>query len=421
MDRLVLSYASLDALCNLGRELTGYPFCIHDDWFIIIAMSHDLPQVMPPENVAESNRGFIPRKYIDAFKNNEEYARTYSSRQAGLWHSSQHDDDVRCLYANLWEGDLYRGRMLILENGRPFRKSDYLLADCLAQRAMLILQRQKGTERRDYRSMDDIASALLEGTSFDTAEANLFLETLHWRRTDRFLCVRLQTQQTDVTPVMDHMLHSELFGLFPDSYIMFVQQQQCIILNLSRESIPVSQVRHRLAAVCRDYYMYAGISAPVWGVEELRYAYRQTKIALEQAFFLRNERWVIPFPTIVLDYTLRRLPGDLPPGHLVAPELLELLDYDRKKGTDYFATLWTWLLCERDIPRASEALIIHRTTLLYRLKKIHALTGLNLDDADQRLYLLLSLKLLEQIDYRGAEEEKPRRAAAGKPAEERIG
>ena len=398
MDRLVMTSGSLDELCQLGEDLSGCPVCIHDDWFIIVAMSRELPRVMPPERVAESNKGFVPRMYVESFKNNEEYSKTYETQGAKLWYSEPGGKGSRTLYANLWDGEIYMGRLLMPEGSKPFRPSHWLLADCLAQRAALILLQQKGADRRDYRTMDDIAFRILDGTSSDPAEVSLFLDTLGWRRTDRLLCIQLQTQQTDHPPAMDHMLHSELFQLFPDSYIMFVEQRQCLILNLSKESLSVPQVRHQLAAVCRDYYLYAGISSPVWGVEELRYAFRQTAIALEQAFFLRNERWVIPFSTIVLDYVLRKLPGGLPIGYLVAPELLELLSYDRQKGTEYFATLRTFLQCERDIPRTSEALIIHRTTLLYRLKKIHAITGLNLDDAEARLYLLLSLRMLEQMD-----------------------
>ena len=56
MDRLVMASGSLDELCQLGQELGGCPVCIHDDWFIIIAMSRDLPRVMPPERVAECVR-----------------------------------------------------------------------------------------------------------------------------------------------------------------------------------------------------------------------------------------------------------------------------------------------------------------------------------------------------------------------------
>ena len=72
------------------------------------------------------------------------------------------------------------------------------------------------------------------------------------------------------------------------------------------------------------------------------------------------------------------------------------MDHDRETGTQYFETLRTYLLQERDIPRTSEKLIIHRTTLQYRLKKIQSLTELDLDDTWQRLYLLLSLWIMER-------------------------
>ena len=58
-------------------------------------------------------------------------------------------------------------------------------------------------------------------------------------------------------------------------------------------------------------------------------------------------------------------------------------------------TLWAYLLHERSIPRTAEALIIHRTTLTYRLGKLEELWNLNLDDSDTRLYLLLSFRMLE--------------------------
>ena len=64
-------------------------------------------------------------------------------------------------------------------------------------------------------------------------------------------------------------------------------------------------------------------------------------------------------------------------------------------------TLRAYLQHERDIPRTSEALIIHRTTLLYRLKKIQALTELDLNSPEQRLYLNLSLWILEQEKIQG--------------------
>ena len=81
--------------------------------------------------------------------------------------------------------------------------------------------------------------------------------------------------------------------------------------------------------------------------------------------------------------------------------LLTILRYDKKHGTQYFNTLRSYLVNERNIPKTASALIIHRTTLTYRLQKIHELFGLNLEDDYQRLYLLMSLFLLDPGEYGG--------------------
>ena len=81
--------------------------------------------------------------------------------------------------------------------------------------------------------------------------------------------------------------------------------------------------------------------------------------------------------------------------------LLTILRYDRKNDTQYFNTLRSYLINERNIPKTANALIIHRTTLTYRLQKINELFSLNLDDAYQRLYLLMSFFLLDSNGYNG--------------------
>jgi DNA-binding PucR family transcriptional regulator len=151
-----------------------------------------------------------------------------------------------------------------------------------------------------------------------------------------------------------------------------------------------------LAPLCRDYCLYAGISSPTEDIHELHIAYLQAEVALNQAFRLRNDRWILPFQDCVLDYLAAQVESPMRPVHLVSPDLLQLMDHDQTCGTQFFETLKTYLQLERDIPKTAQALIIHRTTLLYRLKKIQQLINLNLDDSDQRLYLMLSLWLLEK-------------------------
>ncbi|MDE7246170.1 MAG: helix-turn-helix domain-containing protein [Oscillospiraceae bacterium] len=395
LDGLVLSNGSLDQLCSFGRMLLCNPVIIHDSWFIILAASDGLPQTVQLENVAHSNKNYIPRRFIDSFRNNPDYLRTRTEKRAQLWVSVDKGETRRCIYANLWDGGEYQGRLLILEESRSFRPSHFLAAECLAQRAALILNKSRASGRWGYHSLDNIVYALLTAQAADAADTAILLNALQWHKSDLYQCIRLQNQQPDAAAVFGQMIHSDLFQLFPDGYIMFIQQQQCVVLNLSQTTLPLPQLRQCLDSLCQNYRLYAGISSPVWGVGELCHAFRQADIALEAAFQLPDQQWVLPFSSCALDYMLRNIQTDLQPEHLAAPELLALLDYDRRKGTAYFSTLRTFLTHERNIPSASQTMIIHRTTLLYRLKKIQAITGIDLENPDQRLYLLLSFRLLE--------------------------
>lgn len=261
---------------------------------------------------------------------------------------------------------------------------------------MFLLRRKQLGENMSYRSMDDIVFDLLQGKQPDPADMAQLLNMLNWGKSDHFLCVRIKNQQANVTAVMEHVLHSDLFRAFPGSYIMFTGHEQCLILDLSRNPLTQAQIHHQLAPLCRDYCLYAGISSPVTDIRDLHLAYYQADIALDQAFKLRSDKWIIPFSHCALEHILSSLDSPLQPWHLAAPELQSLIRYDREKGTQYFETFREYLLQERDIPRTAEKLIIHRTTLLYRLKKIRSLISVDLDDPWQRLYLTLSLWILEK-------------------------
>ncbi len=391
LDQLAFQEASLQELCEIGEKILENPVYLHDDWFIALAASAQAEKEMQPEYIMPTASGFVPQAILDDFKYDNEYLETYTHHTPQIWKSP--GQAPRGLYVNLWEGTLYRGRLLVFESNRSFCKKDFLLAELIAQHAMQLLRKRRpGGDQ--LRSMDDLVYQLLQGTQPDPVYLNQMLRSLNWNASDQFTVIQVQSQQPS-SSAMDHLLHTDLFRSFPKCYILLSGNQQCLILNLTRQITTLSAIRHTLAPLCRDYCLYAGISSPVTGVQELYFAYNQAGIALNEAFQLRNEKWIIPFSDCAMSYWFEHISGELTSRHLVSPELLYLVQYDKENGTEYFPTIREYLLQERSIPRTSEALIIHRTTLLYRLKKIHSLVSLDLEDPKSRLYLLLSLQILE--------------------------
>ena len=391
IDQLVLRGAGLQELCRLGEMLLGNPVCIHDDWFIMTAMSPGVQSVMVPEYVSTSAKGFVPRAIVEDFKHDSDYLETYAQRHAQLWIGS--NGAPSSLYVNLWDGSIYRGRLLVFQQQRGFRTEDYLLAELLAQRAMSLLERQ---DLEQYQGMDGVVFKLLSGEQPDPADLDRLLHTLRWSAADHLACAIIKPQESSEIPLLDHALHSELFQLFPACYILLTGGAQCLILNVSQQPITRDQLHHQLALVCRDYCLYAGISSPVDGLRDLHLAYCEAEAAIKRAFQLRNEQWILFFSDCALDYLLNCVAPPLMPQNLIAPGLFTLIEHDREKGTQYFETLRAYLLHERDIPKTAQDLIIHRTTLLYRLKKLMPLLGVDLDDPWKRLYLMLSLFIMER-------------------------
>jgi hypothetical protein len=71
-----------------------------------------------------------------------------------------------------------------------------------------------------------------------------------------------------------------------------------------------------------------------------------------------------------------------------------LREYDEANGTEHLRTLYEWLRHLGDPRSASSALRVHPNTLRYRMRRVVELSGVDLDDADVRLALLVQLTAL---------------------------
>ena len=70
-----------------------------------------------------------------------------------------------------------------------------------------------------------------------------------------------------------------------------------------------------------------------------------------------------------------------------------LLDYEREQHGELLQTLEAFFDCNGNLARTSEAIHVHRNTLLYRLSRISQICHVDLDNTETRLSLWLAIKL----------------------------
>ena len=95
-----------------------------------------------------------------------------------------------------------------------------------------------------------------------------------------------------------------------------------------------------------------------------------------------------------IDYIVKFAMEDSPLSMLCHSAVLQLSQEDEANGTCYLDTLAAYLTCEKNIGKIAEELFIHRNTLMYRLEKIRALTGIDYDDTEEMEHILLSIRIL---------------------------
>lgn len=134
-----------------------------------------------------------------------------------------------------------------------------------------------------------------------------------------------------------------------------------------------------------------GVGRAKRGLAGIQQSHREAKQALLIGRRLHGAGQIMRFDDLGV-YRLIFAAEQLPELREFHDEALSpLVEYDLAHGADLIATLRAFFDAKCGPKEAASLLGVHRNTVLYRLERIHAITGLDLDDANVRLRLHLAL------------------------------
>ena len=395
INSVLVCNGTLSDLCRVGIRYFKNPVYIHDSMFTVIALPEYKEGMLQFERFEDGNI-HVPLWLINEFKFDEAYHETLTKREAGIWGKDQFPRNMRSLYVNIWDGNHYNGRLLINELDSPLKPGQFRMAEMFGEYVKIIMHRDQQPQKH-YTDYEDTVKLLISGQTPSSRDVRAILDILSWEEEDSYLCLKIRSQNQALPIRSDSALRSQLTVTFPGSFEFFHEQSLCMIINYTKDSRDVEEIKSAMASVVRDSYMYCGISYPIRGLYNIKTGFAQADITLSHIEDTKD-RWLMLFGECALDYMISKATQDMPAVSLAAPVLIKLRTIDRQKNTDYYNTLRTFLKNERSIPKTSEELIIHRTTLQYRLEKIQELIKLNLENEDVRLYLKMSFKIMDMVN-----------------------
>ena len=185
---------------------------------------------------------------------------------------------------------------------------------------------------------------------------------------------------------------SLLNRMFPDEpFLPLVYESHLILLAYAPSELGFDSLTVKLAHFFSTHHLRCGVSNHFRRMSDLRGYCDQARAALtiepgEGLHFYRD---------VMLAHMLSHIPPDQT-RFLISPDIFRLQEASRDYSFSPVDTLKAYLECNCNLARTAERLFLHKNTLLYRLNHIRSIIRCDLNDADDRLLLMLSFKLLER-------------------------
>ena len=157
-------------------------------------------------------------------------------------------------------------------------------------------------------------------------------------------------------------------------------------------------LNRRLTPFLDKTVMVAGISNPFSDLYDARSFYRQAEVALDCGRLVAPAGNLYYFDSYALIDMIVNSTANLRADLYYPRGMAALVEHDKTSAVSYVETLRVFLEENMSYTAAARVLYVHRSTLIDRIDRIERELGVDLNDAESRLRILMSLKAMEIED-----------------------
>lgn len=303
-----------------------------------------------------------------------------------------------------YKGHLVARLCVILNGPDP----NYCYSDMAAVLAGYVAEYMFSNQGADYSSNADfgmLAADLIECRLTDPEELEQRLRQIKLavRRYYHLMLVSFENLNERHTIPWNYVI-SQLEYIFPFSNITTYKGNILMIFRKKRRGRNFSFDQQQLLKILETYNAYAAISNTSEFLTSLPPLYHQTNDALrlgkamnpEKRFYFYEDYSIYQIIEFAAEAARQKL-GSRNLVHLCNNEMIALVMYDKKKGTNLADIAYTYLVNERNTSETAKTLFIHRNTMLYKIHQIEEIIGTSLDDPLIRERMMFSYHVLEYM------------------------
>jgi len=286
--------------------------------------------------------------------------------------------------------------LLCAASERPLYASDEIVFESLAGFLRLMLSERAirlGTQRnrRESAAMEAFRSLILQDGSEQPALDTL--RKLGWDDAGEYAVLSVEPENGDLRPAQADAICDQLESALEG--ICVFQLSPVVVAIVKTELLASDTFMQRLRVFAASKKLRIGVCEAYPGLTLLPQRLEQAKLALDSAeMFGGVAQYADVFESELTSQAIAQLPKEL----VCMRSVLALARYDRAHDTNYLETAEQYVKNRFNAVRTAGELFIHRSTFLYRLERIKAQFGLDLDDKNfPLLHLLLSLRITREM------------------------
>jgi len=377
------------------EAMLGNPILLHKSNYSIVACSGE---VFSNPALSLLRGTHLPYDYVNTLKRDPQF-HWYETADAPFFYQNP-ITKTSALGLNLFPEPNISYRLTAIPLLQPLNESDQFLLTLCANHVSQVIQntviagRSADPSGRRERLIELFRTGV-ENENADLTVLEQGFSSLGWQTNHQYCCLSIRIGTSDYLSHTTELLCNQLEASLPASCVFSHLGTIAVFMNLTMAGIAVRDILEKRVYFFRDNDLRIGVSNTFTGFYDLRNYHKQSIIAVDFASRPQSFLWTQYFSDVVLDYILEQSNRELPLHLICSQQILMLKQYDAEHQTDFYVTLECYLKNKFNAVQTAKELQIHRSTFLYRMERLQNLFGLDLEQRDALLHVLLSMKMLE--------------------------
>ncbi|RKQ29283.1 PucR family transcriptional regulator [Oceanobacillus halophilus] len=309
-------------------------------------------------------------------------------------------DLVSCIVAPiLVEGDLY-GSVTCWDYQSGFMEVDLAIQEKAASLLSLQFLRKKIKYDVEQNYKSEFIRDLLFNQEMNRKDLVERAETYGFRRNERYLCILANKKEglsedvfkeriSQIEVKTNQLEKGAITAAIRNSILFIIPEKNRSIQGIKKVAekllMEIEKVTHTRVRI--------GIGPAYLGINGLRRSFSEAEKAISLGTELWEDKAIVHYDSLGVYRLISLVDDHQELENYYDESMKKLIVYSRENDLNLLRTLEMYFKCNESLKETASQLYIHVNTLKYRLQKIKQITGLNLNLSEDKLMLLMGLKI----------------------------